>query len=92
MKNPLPRLLPVSIDATAGSDALTTSSIEPGGAVAVLLDAAGAGPVNTMLPLTGATNTSDVCALLCGGPDSVGTGAPDVPTRACAAIGAGSFV
>src|SRR5215510_3560012 len=92
MKNPLPRPVPVSIDATAGSEALTTSSIVPVGTVATVLDAAGAGPVRTMLPLTGATNVSEVCATVSCTADSVTLGVSDGTTSPFAKIGAGSLV
>jgi len=62
--------LPASIDATAGSAALTRSSIDPdaGNAAAV---SAGAfdGRVTTMFPVTGTTNVLDACASGSGGPD-----------------------
>jgi hypothetical protein len=61
-KKPLPRAVPVSIEATAGSAALTTSSIEPGPAEGAAPVVAAAGCVSVTLPVTGATNTSDAGA------------------------------
>ena len=92
MKNPLPRPLPVSIDATAGSEALTTSSIEPVATLAGLLDADGADSVSAMLPLTGATNVPGVCATPCSAADSLASLDSGEAVRVCAAIGAGAFV
>src|SRR2546427_8348285 len=71
MKNPLPRPVPVSIDATAGSAALTTSSIdpEPGDETPASPTGALDTLVGAMLPVTGATNASGACES--GGPDKV---------------------
>ena len=100
MKKPLPRPLPVSIDATAGSAALTTSSIDPADIGTPLPDPDGGG-VNTTRPSTGATNVSDACAMDCG--DSVVVvvfplplagvaGASDGTRFVRASIGAGALV
>ena len=62
-KKPVPRALPASIDATAGSAALTRSSIDPdaGNAAAVSGSVALDGRVSAMFPVTGATNVLDAC-------------------------------